>query len=156
MNITLPGKAAAFMASQREQADKLRAQHGVEAQSWYRITNAADSDEAEVMLYDEIGGWYGATADQFIADLRGITSPNLRVRINSPGGSVFEGIAIANALRSHPGNVVIQVDSVAASIASVIAMAGDRVEMAPNSMLMIHEASGRAWGKPATRRKSPS
>ncbi|MGQ4349695.1 head maturation protease, ClpP-related [Streptomyces sp. SAS_275] len=134
------------MARQREQADKLRAEHGIEAQSWYRITNAADETEAEVMLYDEIGGWYGSTADQFIADLRGVTAPNLRVRINSPGGSVFEGIAIANALRSHPGNVIVQVDSVAASIASVIAMAGDRVEMAPNSMLMIHDASGLCMG----------
>ena len=144
--LALPANFAPFVARQREQADKLRAQHGIEAQSWYRITNAADSDEAEVMLYDEIGGWYGATADQFIADLRGITAPTLRVRINSPGGSVFEGIAIANALRSHPGNVIVQVDSVAASIASVIAMAGDRVEMAPNAMLMIHEASGVCLG----------
>jgi len=144
--IPLPANLAPFVARQREQAEKLRDAHGIEAQSWYRITNAADSDEAEVMLYDEIGGWYGATADQFIADLRGVTAPNLRVRINSPGGSVFEGIAIANALRSHPANVVIQVDSVAASIASVIAMAGDRVEMAPNAMLMIHDASGVCLG----------
>jgi ATP-dependent protease ClpP protease subunit len=146
VNIVMPRKAAAFAASQREQADKLRAQHGIEAQSWYRIINAADSDEAEVMLYDEVGGWLGATADQFIADLRGITSPNLRVRINSPGGSVFEGIAIANALRSHPANVTVQVDGIAASIASVIAMAGDRIEMAPNTMLMIHDASGVCLG----------
>lgn len=142
----LPANFASFVAGQREQAAKLREQHGIEAQSWYRITNATSPDEAEVMLYDEIGGWYGATADEFIADLRGISSPNLRVRINSPGGSVFEGIAIANALRSHPANVVVQVDSVAASIASVIAMAGDRVEMAPNSMIMIHEASGVCLG----------
>ncbi len=144
--LTLPANLTNFLAKQREQADKLRAQHGIEAQTWYRITNATAPDEAELMLYDEIGGWYGATADQFIADLRGITAPNLRVRINSPGGSVFEGIAIANALRSHPGTVVMQVDSVAASIASVIAMAGDRVEMAPNAMLMIHEASGVCLG----------
>ncbi|WP_372352635.1 head maturation protease, ClpP-related [Streptomyces sp. KL116D] len=144
--LVLPAAAAGFVARQREQAEKLRAQHGVEAQSWYRITNAADPDEAELLLYDEVGGWFGATADEFIADLRGITSPNLRVRINSPGGSVFEGIAIANALRSHPANVVIQVDSIAASIASVIAMAGDRVEMAPNSMLMIHDAAGVCLG----------
>ncbi|WP_199572743.1 head maturation protease, ClpP-related [Streptomyces murinus] len=148
MNITLPGKAASFMASQREQAEKRRAQLGVEAQSWYRITNAA-ADEAEVMLYDEVGGWFGATADQFIADLRGVTAPNLRVRINSPGGSVFEGIAIANALRSHPANVTVQVDGIAASIASVIAMAGDRIEMAPNTMLMIHDASGMCMGNAA-------
>lgn len=144
--MNLPANFASFVARQREQAERLRAQHRIEAQSWYRITNAAAPDEAEVMLYDEIGGWYGATADQFIADLRGVTAPNLRVRINSPGGSVFEGIAIANALRSHPGNVVVQVDSVAASIASVIAMAGDRVEMAPNSMIMIHEAAGVCLG----------
>jgi ATP-dependent protease ClpP protease subunit len=146
MNITLPGKAASFMASQREQAERQRTQLGVEARSWYRITNAASEDEAEVMLYDEIGGWWGYTADEFIAELRGVTAPNLRVRINSPGGSVFEGIAIANALRSHPANVTVQVDGIAASIASVIAMAGDRIEMAPNTMLMIHDASGLCVG----------
>jgi ATP-dependent protease ClpP protease subunit len=146
MGIALPGNAAGFVARQREQAEKLRAQHGIAPQSWYRITNAASSDEAEVMLYDEVGGWLGATADQFIADLRGVTAPNLRVRINSPGGSVFEGIAIANALRSHPANVTVQVDGIAASIASVIAMAGDRIEMAPNTMLMIHDASGVCLG----------
>ncbi|MEV0115870.1 head maturation protease, ClpP-related [Streptomyces sp. NPDC050844] len=144
--LALPANLHGFLAKQREQADKLRAEHGIEAQSWYRITNAADPDEAEVMLYDEIGGWFGSTADQFIADLRGITSPNLRVRVNSPGGSVFEGIAIANALRSHPAAVTIQVDGIAASIASVIAMAGDRIEMAPNTMLMIHDASGLCMG----------
>jgi ATP-dependent protease ClpP protease subunit len=147
--ITLPSTVASFAASQREKAEKLRAQHGIQEQSWYRIVNAASPDEAEVMLYDEVGGWYGATADQFIADLRGVTAPNLRVRINSPGGSVFEGIAIANALRSHPANVVIQVDGIAASIASVIAMAGDRIEMAPNTMLMIHDASGVCLGNAA-------
>ncbi|MFK0140712.1 head maturation protease, ClpP-related [Streptomyces murinus] len=146
MNIQLPGKAATFQANQRERAEKQRAALGIEARSWYRITNAASNDEAEVMLYDEIGGWFGATADQFIADLRGITAPNLRVRVNSPGGSVFEGIAIANALRSHPANVTVQVDGIAASIASVIAMAGDRIEMAPNTMLMIHDASGMCLG----------
>lgn len=145
MNITLPSKAASFMANQREQAEKQRARLGVEARSWYRITNQAD-DEAEVMLYDEVGGWFGATADEFIADLKGVTAKNLRVRVNSPGGSVFEGIAIANALRAHPANVTVQVDGIAASIASVIAMAGDRVEMAPNTMMMIHDASGLCMG----------
>ncbi|MDJ0460592.1 head maturation protease, ClpP-related [Streptomyces sp. H27-C3] len=144
--ITLPSTLPRIVARQRAQADKLRAQHGIDPQPWYRITNQADPDEAEVMLYDDIGGWYGATADQFIADLRGITAPNLRVRINSPGGSVFEGIAIANALRSHPANVTIQVDGIAASIASLIAMAGDRIEMAPNTMMMIHDASGLCMG----------
>lgn len=115
---------------------------------WYEIRNAA-ADEAELMIYDEVGGWFGATAEEFIAELRAITAPNLRVRINSPGGSVFEGIAIANALRAHPGNVTMQVDGIAASIASVIAMAGNRLVMMPNSMLMIHNASGMCYGDAA-------
>ncbi|MET9012326.1 head maturation protease, ClpP-related [Streptomyces olivaceoviridis] len=149
MKITLPGKAATFQASQRAQAERERARLGVEARSWYRISNSASADEAEVMLYDEVGGWFGATADEFIADLRGITAPNIRLRVNSPGGSVFEGIAIANALRSHSANVTVQVDGIAASIASVIAMSGDRIEMAPNSMLMIHDASGVCMGNAA-------
>ncbi|MBX9392272.1 ATP-dependent Clp protease proteolytic subunit [Streptomyces sp. TRM72054] len=149
MNITLPGKAATLMASQRERAEKQRARLGVEARSWYRISNAASDDEAEVMIYDEVGGWFGCTADDMIAELRQITAPRMRVRINSPGGSVFEGIAIANALRAHPASVTVQVDAVAASIASVIAMAGDRIEMAPNSMLMIHDASGLCMGNAA-------
>jgi ATP-dependent protease ClpP protease subunit len=103
-------------------------------------------NEAEVLLYDVIGGWFGIYADEFLAELRQVTAPKMRVRINSPGGSVFEGIAIANALRAHPATVAVQVDGIAASIASVIAMAGDRIEMAPNSMLMIHEASGACMG----------
>jgi len=125
----------------------LRAQ-ARESRPWYRITNQA-ADEAEVMLYDEVGGWLGATADDFINDLRGITAPNILLRVNSPGGSVTEGIAIANALRSHPANVTVQVDGVAASIASVIAMAGDHVRMMPNALLMVHEASGVCVGEAA-------
>ncbi|NED75272.1 hypothetical protein G3I51_23700 [Streptomyces sp. SID9944] len=147
--MNLPPKLAGVLARQREQAERQRKQAGVEARAWYRITNAASADEAEVMIYDEIGGWWGCTADTFIAELRQVTAPNLRVRVNSPGGSVFEGIAIANALRSHPAAVTIQVDGIAASIASVIAMAGDRVEMCPQTMLMIHDASGVCMGNAA-------
>ena len=126
---------------------------GIRAQArsdrpWYRITNQA-ADEAEVMLYDEVGGWLGATADEFINDLRGITAPKILLRVNSPGGSVTEGIAIANALRSHPASVTVQVDGVAASIASVIAMAGDHVRMMPNALFMVHEASGLCAGEAA-------
>lgn len=116
---------------------------------WYRITNQA-ADEAEVMLYDEVGGWYGATAEAFIEELRYITAPKILLRVNSPGGSVTEGIAIANALRSHPAEVTVQVDGIAASIASVIAMAGDRVRMMPSAMLMVHEASGLCVGDSAS------
>ncbi len=144
--ITMPANVGRLVASQRERAEKQRSALGIEARAWYRITNSASDDEAEVMIYDEVGGWFGCTADDLIAELRGITAPRMRVRINSPGGSVFEGIAIANALRAHPASVTVQVDSIAASIASVIAMAGDRIEMAPNSMIMIHDASGLCMG----------
>lgn len=137
------------MPAANRRAAQARAQAGQDAASaprWYSIRNAADADEAEVLLYDVIGGWFGVYADEFLAELRQVTAPKIRLRINSPGGSVFEGVAIANALRAHPATVTVQVDGIAASIASVIAMAGDRVEMAPNSMLMIHEASGACMG----------
>jgi ATP-dependent protease ClpP protease subunit len=112
--------------------------------SWYQFRNVA-SDEAELFLYDEIGGW-GTLAEDFIAELKAVTSPKLRVRVSSPGGSVFEGVALANALRAHPAEVTVQVDGIAASIASVIAMAADRVVVQPQAMVMIHDASGVCLG----------
>lgn len=111
---------------------------------WYQFRNLA-ADEAELFLYDEIGGW-GTLAEDFIAELRAVTTPKLRVRVSSPGGSVFEGIALANALRAHPATVTVQVDGIAASIASVIAMAGDRVVVQPQAMIMCHEAAGVCLG----------
>ncbi|WP_097865969.1 head maturation protease, ClpP-related [Streptomyces sp. rh34] len=117
--------------------------------AWYEIRNATDADEAELLIYDEIGGWFGNTPGEIVDELRAVTAPNLRVRINSPGGSVFDGIAIANAIRLHPANVTVQVDGIAASAASVIAMAGDRIVMTPQSQLMIHDASGMAYGNSA-------
>jgi len=113
-------------------------------QPWYQFRNVA-ADEAELFLYDEIGGW-GTLAEDFIADLKAVTSPKLRVRVSSPGGSVFEGIALANALRAHPADVTVQVDGIAASIASVIAMAADRVVVQPQAMVMIHDAAGVCLG----------
>lgn len=113
-------------------------------QPWYQFRNVA-ADEAELFLYDEIGAW-GTLAEDFIAELKAITAPKLRVRVSSPGGSVFEGVALANALRAHPGEVTVQVDGIAASIASVIAMAGDRVVIQPQAMIMVHEAAGGCLG----------
>ncbi|BCM70866.1 hypothetical protein EASAB2608_06200 [Streptomyces sp. EAS-AB2608] len=113
-------------------------------QTWYQFRNVA-ADEAELFLYDEIGGW-GTLAEDFIAELEAITTPKLRVRVSSPGGSVFEGVALANALRAHPAEVTVQVDGIAASIASVIAMAADRVVMQPQAMVMVHDASGVCMG----------
>lgn len=113
---------------------------------WYEIRNAA-SDEAELLLFDEIGGWFGIYADEFVEQLNAVTAPKLTVRVNSPGGSVFEGIAVANALRAHPSEVTVKVEGLAASIASVIALAGDRLVLMPQAMLMIHDAAGGCWGQ---------
>ena len=116
-----------------------------------RVNNAAD-DEAELFIYDEITDplWaefgLGISAAGFANELKELRGKRLTVHINSPGGSVFEGTAIYNLLRGHDAPVNVIVDGIAASIASVIAMAGDTVTMAPHSMLMIHDAWGITMG----------
>jgi ATP-dependent protease ClpP protease subunit len=104
----------------------------------YEVKNLADGS-AEIAIYDEIGPW-GVSAVRFTDELRTINARTITLRIASPGGDVADGLAILNALRAHPATVNVVVEGWAASAASFIAMAGDRVEMAPNSMLMIHDA----------------
>jgi ATP-dependent protease ClpP protease subunit len=123
-----------------------RAPHS-QADGWYSI-KAISADEADVLIYDEIS-WDGISADSFQRELGSVQARQLNVHINSPGGSVFDGIAIANALYSHPATVNVYVDGLAASIASVIAMSGDRVVMMPRSQMMIHDASGICLGNAA-------
>jgi ATP-dependent protease ClpP protease subunit len=113
---------------------------------WFKIRNAADEDTAEVLIYEAIGGWFGVPADEFVRELNGITAQNIHVRINSPGGSVFDSIAIYNALVKNSAKVTVYVDSLAASGASVIAMAGDDIVMMVGSQMMIHDASGIEMG----------
>jgi len=123
--------------------ERLRLQN-LKPGNWYSIKNLS-SDETELLIYDEIS-FYGVSAGQFTKDLAEIGTPNLTVRLNSPGGDVFDGIAIYNALRQHPAHVTTKVDSLAASIASVIAQAGDKRVMMPKGQMMIHEASGLMVG----------
>ncbi|MFJ8146563.1 head maturation protease, ClpP-related [Streptomyces sp. NPDC096048] len=110
----------------------------------YSIRNLAGG-EADVMLYGEIG-WLGTTADEFVADIKALSASQINLHLSSPGGSVFDGIAIMNALRAHPAPVTVYVDSLAASIASVIAMAGDRIVARQGAEFMIHEAAGLSVG----------
>lgn len=98
----------------------------------------AQDGVTEILLYDEIG-FFGIGAEQFVRDIGNIDADEIRVRINSPGGSVFDGVSIFNAIKRHPANVTTHIDGLAASIASVIAMAGDRVVMSENGFLMIHD-----------------
>jgi ATP-dependent protease ClpP protease subunit len=118
---------------------------------WYRITNKAD-DTTLIDIYDEIG-WFGISAAEFVSDLRQITTPKIELHINSPGGDVFDAVAIFNSLRQHDANVHVIIDSLAASAASFIAMAGDTITATPNAMMMIHDALGLVIGNAADMRE---
>lgn len=126
----------------------------VKAWDWFRITNSAGAggEPAIVHLYDEIG-WYGVTAADFVAQLEGITASEIELRVNSPGGDVYDGIAIYSAIIDHPANVAVKVDALAASAASFIIQGGDTIEMGRNSELMIHDAWGMAIGNAADMRE---
>jgi ATP-dependent Clp endopeptidase proteolytic subunit ClpP len=111
---------------------------------WYAIQQTADG-EAEVSIYDEIG-FGGVTAKSFLAELKKLSGQRVHLRINSVGGSVVEGAAIYNALRRHKGGLVVHIDALAASMASVIAMAGDETLIADNALVMIHNPWGMTMG----------
>ncbi len=97
-------------------------------------------DIPEIVVYDMIYSDIGVGPERFRNELKALGDvPEFRVRINSPGGSVFDGVAIHSLLKSHKGKKIVTIDGVAASIASVIAMAGDEIEMAQGAFLMIHD-----------------
>lgn len=107
-------------------------------------------DDATITMFDVIGEdfWSGGgiTAKKVASQLRAIGDRPVTVQINSPGGDMFEGIAIYNVLREHPQSVTVQVMGMAASAASIIAMAGDTVEIGASSFLMIHNCWVLAMG----------
>lgn len=109
-----------------------------ENRDWYRIESKA-TDEADVYIYGMISR-FDVNAKDFANELAEISAKTLNVFINSPGGSVFEGLAIMNAIHRHPASVNVVVDGIAASAASFIAMSGDTITMARGSQMMIHDA----------------
>lgn len=116
------------------------------ASQWFAIAKADDSSSAEVRIYDEIDPFWGVSADEFASQIADLDVDNLTVRLNSPGGIAYDGVAIYNSLKDHPAAVTIVVDGLAASAASVIAMAGDMIVMNPHSEMMIHNARGLVIG----------
>jgi len=104
---------------------------------WYSI-KAQREDETEIIIYDVIG-WPFIDADAFVRDLAGIRTGKITVRINSPGGDVFDGLAIFNALAAHKAKVTTRIEGLASSIASIVAMAGDEVQAYKSAMYMIHD-----------------
>lgn len=97
-------------------------------------------NEATIYLYDAIGDWYGVGAKDFCKALAGIDAETIHLRINSPGGDVFEARTIATALKQCGKTVIAHIDGVCASAATYVALAASTVEMAQGSFFMIHQA----------------
>lgn len=103
--------------------------------------NKVDDETTELFVYGIIGGGFfsESSTEDLVKEISAIDTEKILVRINSPGGAVFDGMAVYNSLRTHPATVTAQIDGVAASIASVVAMAGSTVRMLRGTQLMIHK-----------------
>jgi ATP-dependent Clp protease protease subunit len=123
-----------------------------------RISNAGGGSgkkkkAATMYLYDAVSYWTGNDARSFQRMLAQTDAEEIHLHINSPGGSVFEGVTIYNLLADHDADVIVHIDGLAASIASVIALSGDTINIAENGMVMIHNPSVIAWGDATVMRK---
>ena len=122
-----------------------------------RVEEKDGQKRGALHLYDAVGGWDGIRAKHVVEKLEALKdegAEHLDVHINSPGGDVFEGMAIHTAIASWPkGEKRVHVDGLAASIASIVAMAGDEIEISPTAMVMVHEPRGFAMGDAADLRK---
>lgn len=118
---------------------------------WYQVATAGRS--VRIQIYGFIGDWWeGTDAATLAREISALDVDEIEVHLNSPGGLAFDGIAIYNALRQHAAAVTVVVDGLAASAASIIAMAGDTVVMSLGSQMMIHDASGLCYGNAADMR----
>lgn len=116
------------------------------ARSWYQITNLSDS-EVQVSIHDEIGYW-GISAQEFMRDWAAIPqNAEITLSINSPGGEVFDGLAIYHTIARDSARVTARIEGWAASAASFIAMAAGKIVMPENAWLMIHNPATGAWGE---------
>ena len=113
-----------------------------------RFEERSDGKEAELYIYGPIGGFFFSdnSAQSIRRKLQDTKAETIHVHINSGGGSAFDGVAIMNQLKNHKAEIIVHVDGLAASAASVIAMAGDKVIMPENTMMMIHRASTIGFG----------
>lgn len=111
------------------------------------------TEPAEIFIFEEIG-MFGVSANRFVKELKAIKNKEILLRLNTPGGNVFDGIAIANSLKSHPAKIVAQIDGIAASIGSIIALAADEINIADTGFMMIHKAQGFSLGNAETMRRT--
>jgi len=117
---------------------------------WFQMKAAKADGPAEIMIYDEIGpGMFGGglSAKDFHKELNGLGKvKEIVLRINSPGGNVFDALAIHNMLKAHPARITAKIDGIAASAASLIAMAGDKITMPKNGFFMLHKPQAMVMG----------
>lgn len=124
-----------------------------ENKSWYDMPIEAKTGKStDIHIYDEIGV-HGVTAKSFLEDLKGLKGKDITVHINSTGGDVFQGQAIYTALKNYSGKVTVKIEGLAASMATIIALAADRVEMTSNSLFMIHSPMSNVFGNKSQMRK---
>ncbi|GAG58737.1 unnamed protein product, partial [marine sediment metagenome] len=125
---------------------------------WLNIyASAKNSDETIMEIYGDIGeSWWeeSISARGFARELKNITTGTIVVKVNSLGGSVFDGTAIHNQLKGHAAKIIVIIEGVAASIASVIVMAADEIRMPANAMLMIHDPWTCACGSSGEMRQA--
>jgi ATP-dependent Clp endopeptidase proteolytic subunit ClpP len=120
--------------------------------NWYALSSKPALKQTEISIFDEIG-MFGVSAKQFISDLQAVPADHsILLKIHSPGGEVFDGNAIFTALQRR-GNVEVQIEGIAASMATVISLAGSPVKMAANGFYMIHNPWGSAVGDSSEMRK---
>ncbi len=131
-------KLTALATDLRARAERINKPHTSNTKSWYNIKNAGG--ETVIGIYDEIGDW-GVTASDFLNELNKITDKNIRVEISSPGGNVYDALAIYAGLSSHPSTVATDVISHAFSAASYIAQAAapGKRRIRKNARMMIHD-----------------
>lgn len=112
-----------------------------------------NKDEATVYVFDAIGGWWGMDPSEWVKDLQALKVKTIHVRINSPGGSVFDAEAMRSAMAAHPAKIIAHIDGLAASAATGLSLAADEIEMSDGAMYMIHHPWGGVAGGSADMRK---
>lgn len=140
----LRGKTARELFADAEKAAKKRVSEGEPLLLSPKAK--ADEEEATLYVYDAIGAWFGISASDFVQALAGVKAKLLHLRIDSPGGSVFEAEVMQTALQQHPARVIAHIDGLAASAATTLALGADEVEISDGGMFMVHNAWNIAIG----------
>jgi ATP-dependent protease ClpP protease subunit len=143
--IQLPSNLRALRAAWR-----VTAEVDERATPCFQISNADTS--AKILVYDIIGG-YDMDASDFVRELHALDVTSIDLHVNSPGGFVYDSVAMYEALKAHPATVNVHIDGLAASAASFLAQAGDSVEIGKAGRMMIHDAQGIGVGGPADLRE---